>query len=272
VNRLEQTFERLRARQELGLFPYLTVGFPNLESCGELLAELAAAGADGIELGVPFSDPLADGVTLQRVGAQALEQGASIAAALGLLRTFRTRSEIPVVLMSYYNPMLAYGLERLVRDGAAAGLDGFIVPDLPLEEAEPLRTLGEAQGLRLVSMVAPTSTDRRLDQAARLAGGFIYCVALVGVTGARQQLSSDLPALLERVRARTPVPLVVGFGISRPEHVQAMRGQADGVIVASALADLIESTPSAERNQAVRAYVERLKAATRPAAAPAPGR
>jgi tryptophan synthase alpha chain len=272
VSRLDQAFARLRESDELGLFPYLTVGFPSLEVCGELLAELAAAGADGIELGVPFSDPLADGVTLQRVGAEALAQGASIAAALDLLRDFRTRSQIPVVLMSYYNPLLAYGLDRLVGDAAAAGLDAFIVPDLPLEEAEALRALGSASGLQLIGMVAPTSTDSRLDEAARLASGFLYCVALVGVTGARQQLSTELPALLARVRARTGQPLVVGFGISRPEHVQAMRGQADGVIVASALADLIESTPPNQRRSAVHSYLASLKAASRPTAASTVGR
>lgn len=267
MNRVDRAFEQLRARDEIGLFPYLTTGFPDPNTCAELLDAVAAAGADGIELGVPFSDPLADGATLQRVGATALEHGASIPMALELLRDFRRRWEQPVVLMSYYNPILAYGLERLARDGAEAGLDGVIVPDLPLEEAGELHSACRRAGLHLIAMVAPTSTDERLARAAELAGGFIYCVALVGVTGAREQLSEELPHFLERVRATCPQPLVVGFGISRPEHVRAIHGRADGAIVASALADLIESTPPAERVATVQRYVKSLKDATRPSVA-----
>jgi tryptophan synthase alpha chain len=224
---------------------------------------MARGGADGIELGVPFSDPLADGATLQRAGLKALEGGASVAMALELLRDFRTRHQIPVVLMSYYNPLLAYGLERLAREGAEVGLDGLIVPDLPLEEAEQLQAICRSNGLHLVVMLAPTSTPERIARAAGLAGGFIYCVALVGVTGARSELSSDLPDFLARVRATTSQPLVVGFGIPRPEHVRAMRGLADGVIVASALADLVERTPLEDVASAVESYVRDLKAATR---------
>ena len=272
MSRLDDAFSRLRADDELALFPYLTAGFPTLDACAELLDDIAAAGADGIEFGVPFSDPLADGVTLQRVGAQALEQGASVAAALELLRGFRQRWQIPVNLMSYFNPMLAYGLEQLVRDGAAIGLDAFIVPDLPLEEADRLRELCTAQGLDLVCMVAPTGTDARLARTAELASGFIYCVSLLGVTGARAELSSELPDFLGRVRARCPQPLVVGFGISRPEHVRAIRGLADGVIIASTLADLIEQSPPARRRTAVREYIREMKEATRPAGAAARGR
>lgn len=266
MSRLDQTFARLRARQELGLFPYLTTGFPDRDTCAALLDAVAAAGADGIELGVPFSDPLADGATLQRIGAAALAQGGSIPMALELLRGFRRRWDQPVVLMSYYNPILAYGQERLARDGAAAGLDGVIVPDLPIEEAGDLQSACQGVGLQLIAMVAPTSTDERLTRVATLAGGFIYCVALVGVTGAREQLSDELPRFLQRVRAACPQPLVVGFGISRPEHVLALRGQADGAIVASALADLIESTPPDRRVAAVHDYVKLMKAATRPPA------
>lgn len=263
MNRLDETFGRLKAAGELGLFPYLTTGFPDRETCARLLDGLARAGADGIELGVPFSDPLADGVTLQRAGAKALQAGASIGMALDLLRDFRARHQVPVVLMSYFNPLLAFGLERLAREGAAAGLDALIVPDLPLEEAEGLQAICAAQGLHLICMLAPTSTPSRIARVAGLAGGFIYCVALVGVTGARTELSDELPAFLARARAACPQPLVVGFGISRPDHVRAMRGQADGVIVASALADLVERTPANELLPAVERYVGELKAATR---------
>lgn len=265
MNRLDRTFARLRAAGELGLLPYLTTGYPDPNACAELLEAMADAGADGLELGVPFSDPLADGATLQRAGSLALEQGASLGMALDLVRAFRARHDTPVVAMSYYNPLLAYGLEALGRAAASAGLDGLIVPDLPIEEAAPLRASCAAHGLHLVSLLAPTSTDARIEQTARLASGFIYCVALVGVTGARGRLSDDLPAFLQRVRAQCRQPLVVGFGISRPEHVRAIAGLADGVIVASALADLIERSPPEERIPTVRRYLRELKAATRPA-------
>jgi tryptophan synthase alpha chain len=262
VNRLDAAFARLRAADELGLFPYLMTAFPDVATCAELLERIAEAGADGIELAVPFSDPLADGVTIQGVGSVALEQGASMDMALDLVRDFRARWQTPVVLMSYYNPVLAYGPQALTRKGAEAGLDGLIVPDLPLEEAEALQAACEAHSLHLVCMLAPTSTPARLARTATLAGGFIYCVALLGVTGAREQLSDELPSFLARVREHCPQPLVVGFGISRPEHVRAMRGRADGVIVASSLADLIEATPPDKRAATVLAYVRDLKAAT----------
>jgi tryptophan synthase alpha chain len=268
MNRLDAAFARLQARGELGLFPYLTTGFPDPAGCAELLEVVAANGADGIELGVPFSDPLADGATLQRAGALALEQGASIDMAFELLRGFRSRWEIPAILMTYFNPILAYGPERFAREGRAAGMDGVIVPDLPLEEAEPLLSACRGEGLHLVLLAAPTSTDDRLARAGQLAGGFLYCVALVGTTGARHQLAPELPEFLRRVRSFCTQPLVVGFGISRPEHVAAMRGKAEGVIVASGLSDLIATTLPEQRTEVVAAYTRALKTATTPALAP----
>jgi tryptophan synthase alpha chain len=264
VNRLDSTFAGLRTTGELGVFPYLMTGFPDPETCAELLDSIASSGADGIELGVPFSDPLSDGVTLQRIGARALEQGASIEMALGLVRRFRTRWQTPILLMSYFNLLLAYGPDELARDGAAAGLDGLIVPDLPLEEADTLQASCHAYRLHLVCMLAPTSTPARVARTAELAGGFLYCVALLGVTGARDELSAELPDFLTRLRQQCSQPLVVGFGISQPEHVRAMHGLADGVIVASSLADLIEVTPARDRVAVVTNYIRQLKAAARP--------
>jgi tryptophan synthase alpha chain len=263
VNRLDLTFARLKRDDELGLLPYLMTGYPDPAVCAELLDALADAGADGVELGVPFSDPLADGATIQRAGARALDHGASIDMALELLRKFRQSRQTPVLLMSYYNPLLAFGLDRLTRDGAAAGLDGLIVPDVPIDEAEPLVAAGRAHGIHLVPLVAPTSTDARIARTAELAGGFVYCVALLGVTGARSELSDELPAFLRRVRARCPRPLAVGFGISRPEHVRALRGLADAAIIGGALVDLIDATPAPERVAAVSSYIRAMKAATR---------
>ena len=263
MNRLDTTFERLRANRELGLFPYMMAGFPDPATCADLLEVLAASGADGIELAVPFSDPLADGATIQHVGSVALDHGASVEMAFELLAKFRERWETPVVLMSYYNPVLAYGPERLAAEGIRAGLDGLIVPDVPLEEMGPLADVCSRAGLHLAAFLAPTSTAERIKATAQLARGFIYCVSLVGVTGARQSLSDELPVFLARVREQCRQPLVVGFGISRPEHVAAMIGTADGVIVASALADLIEATPAEQRLVAVERYVHELKDATR---------
>jgi tryptophan synthase alpha chain len=263
VSRLEETFRRLRAAGEIGLFPYLMAGFPALGADREILRALVAGGADGLEIGIPFSDPLADGATLQRASARALAAGARVGRAFELVGDLRPAWDGPVVLMSYLNPVLAYGVERFCQEAARAGADGLIVPDLPPEEAEPVESACRAAGLHYIFLLAPTSTPERIETVARRAAGFIYGVALVGVTGARQTLDPALVPFLARVRAVCPQPLVVGFGISRPEQVQALRGHADGVIVASVLADLIEER-DAGAPVAVREYVQRLKAATRP--------
>ena len=266
-NRLNATFARLRAAGELGLFPYLTAGYPDLKTSATLLDAIAESGADGLELGIPFSDPLADGVTLQRASAKALEANVSLRDALGLVRGLRQRHQLPVVVMSYLNPLLAYGLPQLCQDAAEAGVDGFIVPDLSLEEAPAFQAACASAGLHYVYMVAPTSGEDRLTNVGGRAGGFVYCVALVGTTGARSNMSSDLPEFLTRVRERVSAPLVVGFGISTPAHVAALAGKADGAIVASALADLIERTEPERVEDAVRAAVRELKDATRTEAA-----
>ena len=267
TDRLDATFARLRASGELGLFPYLMAGYPDLPTCATLLDAVADSGADGIELGIPFSDPLADGVTLQRAGARALEQGVTLKDALDLVRGLRARHQLPVVVMSYLNPLLAYGLPRLATDAAAAGVDGFIVPDLSLEEAPAFQAACASAGLHYVYLVAPTSGEDRLTSIGGRASGFVYCVALVGTTGARASLSDELPQFLATVRERVAAPLVVGFGISTPAHVAALVGKADGAIVASALADLIERTEPEHVEDAIRAAVRELKGATRTEAA-----
>ncbi|HEX6511825.1 MAG TPA: tryptophan synthase subunit alpha [Chloroflexota bacterium] len=247
---------------QLALFPYLTAGFPDQQQSPELIKAMIQAGADGIEIGIPFSDPMADGLTLQRANEQALQQGASTLTALHLARFARGLSDRPAItFMSYYNPILAFGEEPFCESAARAGADGLIVPDLPPEESGPLRAACQATGLAYIFLLSPNSPPERLAVVAELAEGFIYCVALVGVTGARRELSSGLAEFLARVRAATSVPLAVGFGISRPEHVRAMHGLADGVIVASALADLIDSTPAPERAAAVAQRIRELKTA-----------
>jgi tryptophan synthase alpha chain len=263
TNRLDSTFARLRGAGELGLFPYLTAGYPDRTTALTLIEAMVRGGADGLELGVPFSDPLADGITLQRASARALEAGVTVEDALELVRQLRRRHQAPALLMSYLNPLLSYGLDRLCREGQESGLDGLIVPDLPFEESDGLREACWQAGLHLISMVAPTSGPDRLSAVGRTASGFVYCVALVGTTGARGALAPELPELLARARAAIPAPLVAGFGIATPEQVVALAGQVDGVIVASALADLVERTGSAEVAGAVEAFVRELKAATK---------
>lgn len=207
---------------------------------------------------------MADGLTMQRSNEQALGGGATTLTALHLAQTVRAHNATaPMVFMSYYNPVLAFGEPEFCRAAVEAGADGIIVPDLPPEESDPLRAACKAAGLEYIFMLGPTSTPERVRMVAGMASGFIYCVALVGVTGARSQLSTSLPDFLGRVRAETSIPLVVGFGISQPEHIRRLHGQADGVIVSSALADLIESTPVGRRAEAVAERIRELKTAAR---------
>jgi tryptophan synthase alpha chain len=260
VNRFARTFERLHERGECGLFPYVMAGFPDVPTSHALAAAALDAGADGFEIAVPFSDPLADGTTMQRVNARALTGGAGLDTALDLVRDIRRRSpETPIALMSYYNPLRQRGDGVVARELASAEADGVIVPDLPAEEAADMHVALRDHGLGLAPLLAPTSTARRIRAVAALDPVFIYCVALVGVTGARSDLSSSLGDFLSRVRAELATPLVVGFGISSPEHVRrvAQLGAA-GAIVASALVDLVEK--AAEPVGAARDYVREMKA------------
>ncbi len=205
---------------------------------------------------------MADGLTLQRANEQALKHGASTLTALHLASHARQISrDVVINFMSYYNPILAFGEGAFCRAAAEAGADALIVPDLPPEESEPLRKACAEARLAYIFLLSPNSTAERIQMVAQLAQGFIYCVALVGLTGARDQLASDLDGFLGRVRAATSVPLVVGFGISRPEHVRALKGKADGVIVGGALADLIQASPAERRPKAVAEWIGQLKAA-----------
>ncbi|MSQ23708.1 MAG: tryptophan synthase subunit alpha [Chloroflexi bacterium] len=266
MNRIDRTFAQLKAADRLGLFPYLTVGFPDLDATEQLALAMLEAGADGIELGIPFSDPVADGVTLQHASERALSNGASVSWALDVVARLRGQTDAPLIAMTYYNPIYHYGLARLVQDAAVAGIDGLIVPDLPTAEASPLLPAAKSQGIHLIQMVAPTSTPQHLEEVGRIAQGFVYCVSLVGTTGARAQLSDRLPAFMKAVRDQVSQPLLVGFGISRPEHVAALHTIADGCIVASAIADLIEATPAAQRIAALSTYIASLRAACEPSA------
>jgi tryptophan synthase alpha chain len=260
-NRFSGTFDRLRAEGGCGIFPYLMAGDPDVGTCQRLAIAAIEAGVDGFEIGVPFSDPLADGATMQRANARALAGGATLDTALDLVRFIRERApDLPVAPMSYYNVLRQRGEARLASDLAQAGADAVIVPDVPVEEAADLASALSSHAIGLVPFLAPTSGPSRIAAVAHLDPVFIYCVALVGVTGARQDVSSSLGAFLDRVRQATPAPLMVGFGISRPEHVrEAARFGGAGVIVASALTDLVER--STEPIEPTREYLREMKQA-----------
>jgi tryptophan synthase alpha chain len=260
-DRLAATFARLKEEGRLGFFPYLMVGYPDRETSARLLEVATEAGADGFELGIPFSDPLADGVTIQRASNVALANGASVTNALELVADYRQRHDLPIVMMSYVNPLLAYGFEKLCRDAVKVGLDGFIIPDVSIGESIELQAACAAAGLHYVYLVAPTTTEERLKAAGQRASGMVYCVALVGTTGAREQLSEELPRFLTRARAAISVPLVVGFGLSTPAHVADLHGKADGAIVASALVNEIERAAPEQVEEVVASLVKKFRAA-----------
>lgn len=229
-------FAQARAAQRAVFMPYLVVGYPDLETFFQLVIELERTGAEMFELGVPFSDPLADGPVIQAATQQALTRGINVATCLDGVRELRARGVQAVLnFMSYVNPLLAYGVSRFCVDAASAGLDGLIVPDLPPEESDELAAACRAQGLALVRFLAPTSTPARVARVTREAEGFIYLVSLTGVTGIRDRLPPELEAFVSRVRAQTSVPLAVGFGISNAEQARTVAQIADGVIVGTAI-------------------------------------
>lgn len=263
-NRLDRVLAARRQRGEKALLIYITAGFPDPATSRRLIPELFAAGADVVELGLPFSDPLADGPTIQRASHLALQRGARVADVLGLARSLREDGvEGPLVLMSYVNPLLASGLLDQPQRLAAAGFDGLIVPDVPSLESGRWEPACEAAGLRWIPFLTPTSPEERIRQVVDQPGGFIYCVSLTGVTGARQGLPESAVQLLERVGGRSRRPVAVGFGVSGPEAARALSQHADGVIVGSALLDRLEDAArtGADPVAAAREFVAGLRKA-----------
>jgi len=248
--RISNRFAELRASGELGIVAYITAGDPTLEATLHFVLNLASAGADVIELGVPFSDPLADGPTIQRASERALKSGSTLAGVLDLVRRIRQWkpwvnelrpvTEIPLVLFSYYNPILQMGLEKFASAASEAGADGVLVTDLTPEESQDYRRILTAHHLDTIFLGAPTSTDERLAKIANCSSGFLYLISRTGVTGAKEALPDDLPALIRRTRAVTTLPIAVGFGISLPGHVSVLGGLADAAVVGSALVSEIE--------------------------------
>lgn len=257
VTHISHTFASTQAGGRAALMPYFTLGYPSLAESIEIIVAIARAGADLIELGVPFSDPLADGPTIQRSTQVALENGASVAACLELVAEVRRRGvRQPLLLMGYYNPILAYGVERFVTDAAAAGGDGFIVPDLPIEEAAQMEKACRDREQALVYLVAPTSPVERIAKIAARTTGFLYLVSLTGVTGARQALPSDLADFIARTRPVARTPIAVGFGVSTPRQAAEVGQLADGVIVGSALIQAV--TGAREPALAAEKFVKSL--------------
>jgi tryptophan synthase alpha chain len=258
TTRITRRFDELRRTGELGLVAYLTAGDPTLEATERIVLALAEAGADVIELGVPFSDPLADGPTIQRSSERALRSGTTLARVLGLVKRLRPKTEVPLMLFSYFNPVLQMGLEAFADAAAAAGADGVLITDLTPEEAGTYRRVVLARGLDTIFLAAPTTTDQRLQRIAEASTGFLYLISRTGVTGAREVLPDDLPALVRRARANTRLPIAVGFGISLPGHVSILGGLADAAVVGSALVQEIESATSVDA--AAWVVAERVRA------------
>lgn len=248
----------------MGLVAYITAGDPSLDATEEIVLAAAEAGADVIELGVPFSDPVADGPTIQRASERALRAGTTLAGVIDLIKRVRAKSDVPLILFSYYNPILQMGVEKFAAAAAAAGADGALATDLTLEEADEYRAAMQSHHLDTIFLAAPTSTDARLAKIAEVSSGFLYLISRTGVTGERSALPEDLPELARRVRRFTKLPLAVGFGISQPSHVSVLGGIADAAVVGSALVAEIEKSTSADDAAArVAAKIRILKGAAR---------
>ena len=238
------------------LIPYITVGYPDIETTLKVAPLFASGGCDIVELGIPFSDPLADGATIQRASYEALKQGITPKICLEVARELRRRVEIPLLFMTYYNPVLKFGLEKFCLECVRAGVDGLIIPDLPPEEGQELEKSTKKHGLDLIYLLAPTSTEERIELVASRSSGFIYLVSLTGVTGARDELPRELESFVANVRRRTEKPLCVGFGVSTAEQAQRIARIADGVIIGSRIINLLDEDKSLKN---VGAFIKSLR-------------
>jgi tryptophan synthase alpha chain len=255
--RISRKFHELADKSELGLIAYVTAGDPSLDATEKIVLAAAEAGADIIELGVPFSDPVADGPTIQRASERALRAGTTLASVIDLVRRLRLGTDVPLILFSYFNPILQMGLGKFAGAAAAAGADGALATDLTLEEAADYREIMHSHGLDTIFLVAPTSTDERIEKIARASSGFLYLISRAGVTGAREGLPPELPSLARRIRKFTSLPIAVGFGISLPTHVTVLGGIADAAVVGSALVAEIEKAASPDL--AAEVVAERIR-------------
>jgi len=260
VNKISERLSLLAGRGEKALITFITAGDPDLESTKELVITLEKAGVDIIELGVPYSDPLADGPVIQQASQRALRAGTKLKKIFQAVADIRKETHIPIILMTYYNPLLKYGLENTANDAVSSGVDGFIVPDLPMEESAEFGSILAAKGICLIPLVAPTSGPERIRLIASSAQGFVYCVSLTGVTGVREGIPDNLKDFMREVRNVTDKPLAVGFGISTPGQVAAVSKYCDAVIVGSALVKTIgEKGKQPGLSEVVYEMVKRLK-------------
>lgn len=246
MSRIDTRFAQLRESGEGALICFVTAGDPDIETTRKVILELERAGADIVEIGIPFSDPIADGPSIQAASMRALENHTNIPAVLELVRSVRKESELPLILMTYYNPIFRYGLARFAADIAEAGVDGVIVTDITPDDATAWKNYADNNGVNTVFLLAPTSTADRIKTVANLSTGFIYCVSRTGVTGARPQVAQGVGELVDSIRAQTDKPIAIGFGISKPEHVREMCEYADGAVVGSVLVDLIARSGKSE--------------------------
>jgi tryptophan synthase alpha chain len=259
---IAETFARLKREGRPGLVTYVTAGDPDLARSAEILKALDRAGADVLEVGVPFSDPLADGPVIQRATERALAAGGSLRASLALVRSVRPAVSAPIVLFSYANPLMRMGVERFAREASSAGVQGVLALDLPIEEAEDFDRVLAAAGLDTIFLLSPTTTEERIRKAARLGRGFLYGISRLGVTGARDRVADGAEALVRRIRSHTDLPVALGFGISRPEHVAEVGTYADAAVVGSALVSLIaEASSSPDLIGRVEEYIRSLRSA-----------
>jgi tryptophan synthase alpha chain len=262
MGRIEAKFAELRKKGETALIPFVTAGDPDLDATLKILRALEKGGADCVELGVPFSDPTADGPTIQRSSERALRNGVSLQRILRMVRTFRCDSELPLILFGYFNPFFHYGLREFCREAAIAGADGVLCVDLPPEESGELKRWTDAEGLDLIFLLSPTSGADRLRQVAKIGRGFIYYVSVTGVTGARRSLDNGLRAQVEGVRQATALPVAVGFGISTPKQAAWIGEFADAAVVGSALVGTLEQTRGAgAKARQAGVFASRLKRA-----------
>jgi tryptophan synthase alpha chain len=260
MSRLKSAFDRLRAERRVGLVTYVTAGDPDLRTSADIVRTLDRAGADVLEIGVPFSDPVADGPVIQRASERALAAGGSLAATIDLVAAVRADVAAPVVLFTYANPIFRFGVERFAAQAASAGADGVLVLDLPIEEAGQVREALASAKLDMVFLLSPTSSDERIARASRAGSGFLYAVSRLGVTGARDAVADGAEALVGRIRAQSTLPVALGFGISRPEHVEQVGRWADAAVVGSGLVQVIgENGSSGELLARVADYVRWLK-------------
>lgn len=258
MNRIDDTFKRLKRSNEKALIVFLTAGYPNLRVTGELIDVLVDAGVDALEIGVPFSDPIADGPVIQRSSQKALEQGITLQKILAFIKNKRKKIEIPILCMGYYNPFYQYGFEKFIRHSRGM-IDGLIVPDLSWEESREARTAGMRNDMHLIQLVTPVTPDGRLSAIIKSSSGFLYAVSTTGVTGARKNISASTLGFLKKLRRLTRMPIAVGIGISSPHQITAVKGMVDGIIVGSAYIALIQKYSGKKLYKQITEYTQKLK-------------